>query len=292
MATGFARRARRLAAAWALGSLLAGVAAGSALSAEPPAPAAAARTPRAASPLRLLRPSAAPPLVRPKPSPSLERSLDPEAGTRGAQTTVWLARAAGEMVALRLTPARVEALKASAGELGIDWALALARTKTRDPERARAYARYYRALGLDVLTAGVEASKPGLVRRVLGDRRIRLPLESREDVATGRIDPQVLALLVYLARAYGPITVSSLHTGHRLGSRPGVVSAHAYGLAVDVSGLAGKSLFGRPRLVAAAARTVMLLPPESRPQQVLSVASLPGSSFRSSERPDHIHVGF
>jgi hypothetical protein len=143
-----------------------------------------------------------------------------------------------------------------------------------------------------MIAAGVEASKPALMRSVLRDRRIQLSLEGREDVATGRIDPQVLALLVYLGKAYGPIAVSSLHTGHELGRRPGVISAHAYGLAADFTAFAGKSLFRRPKLVAAVARAVVLLPPEARPQQVLSVASLPGSSFEPWERPDHLHVGF
>jgi len=290
--TGFARRARRLGGACALGALVAGVAAGSALPAEPPTPAAATRAPRAASPLRLFRPASAPPLVRPKPSPSQARALDPEARTRGARTTVWLNRAAPEAAPVRLTPARVRALQAAARGLGVDWALALGRTKTRDPERAQAYALYYRALGLDVLTVGVEASKRALVRRVLGDRRIRISPEGREDVATGRIDAQVLAVVLYLGKVHGTVTISSLHTGHELGTRPGVISAHAYGLAVDITAFAGKPLFRRPKTVEAAARAVLLLPPDARPQQVLSVASLPGSRFRPGERPDHLHLGF
>jgi len=196
------------------------------------------------------------------------------------------------VAAVRLTDARVGALKATARELGIDWALALGRTKARDPEQAQAYARYYRAVGLAALAAGVEASKPVLMRRVLGDKRIRLSLEGRDDVATGRIDPKVLALLVYLGEAYGPITVSSLHTGHALGRRPGVISAHAYGLAADFTAFAGKPLFRRPKLVAAVAQSVLLLPPEARPQQVLSMASPRGSRFEPWERLDHLHVGF
>jgi hypothetical protein len=48
----------------------------------------------------------------------------------------------------------------------------------------------------------------------------------------------VLVLLRYFAESHGQVTVSSLTSGHGFYSRPGVVSAHSYGLAVDVAGLA------------------------------------------------------
>ena len=51
------------------------------------------------------------------------------------------------------------------------------------------------------------------------------------------MDVRVLALMLYLAETYHEVTVSCLVSGHRLYARPGVVSAHVYGRAVDIAAL-------------------------------------------------------
>ena len=50
--------------------------------------------------------------------------------------------------------------------------------------------------------------------------------------------------MLYLAQAYREITVSCLVSGHRLYARPGVVSAHIYGRAVDIAALHNVSITG------------------------------------------------
>ena len=50
--------------------------------------------------------------------------------------------------------------------------------------------------------------------------------------------------MAYLAEAHGQVSVSCLISGHRLYSRPGVISAHIYGLAADISVLGGLSILG------------------------------------------------
>ena len=102
-------------------------------------------------------------------------------------------------------------------------------------------------------------------------------------------------LLRYLAEAHGQVTVSSLTSGHRIYSRPGVVSAHTYGLAVDIAALDGRSILGNSApggLTEHAVRNILLLPAELRPQQVISLLGMGGPSFPMANHADHIHVGY
>ena len=57
----------------------------------------------------------------------------------------------------------------------------------------------------------------------------------------------VLAVMLYLAQAYREITVPCLVSGHRLYARPGVVSAHVYGRAVDIAAVHNVSITGHQR---------------------------------------------
>ena len=176
------------------------------------------------------------------------------------------------------------------------WGAALALTgRTAAADRAVALARYYRAVGLDSLVDGLMAGQERLAEKVLADERVDMYAGGREDVAAGRVDVRVLALVEYLAESYGQVTVSSLFSGHRLYARPGVVSAHIYGQAVDISGLAGKPIFGNQQpggLTERAVRDVLLLPAEMRPRQVISLLGLGGPSFPLADHADHLHVGF
>ena len=91
------------------------------------------------------------------------------------------------------------------------------------------------------------------------------------------------------------MTVSSLQSGHRLYSRPGVVSAHIYGLAVDIASLGNQPIMGNSApggVTEKGVRDVLLLPSELRPQQVISLLGLGGPSFPMANHDDHIHVGF
>jgi hypothetical protein len=105
----------------------------------------------------------------------------------------------------------------------------------------------------------------------------------------------VIVLIRYLADTYGQLTASSLHSGHRLYARPGVVSAHIYGLAVDISALGRVSIAGHQEpggLTERAVRSILLLPAELQPQQVISLLGLGGPSFPLGDHDDHIHVGY
>jgi hypothetical protein len=162
-------------------------------------------------------------------------------------------------------------------------------------EEAFALRNYNRAVGLPALVRGFEASKPELRRAVLRDKRLDIYPGGRLDVAMGRTDVRVLVLLRYLAESHGQATVSSLTTGHRYYSRPGVVSAHSYGLAVDVAALENTSIYGHQQPGGVTERgvtNVLLLPSELQPKQVISLLSMGGPSFAMSNHHDHIHVGY
>jgi hypothetical protein len=158
-----------------------------------------------------------------------------------------------------------------------------------------ALSRYNRAVGLSALVTGLQAAKPSLQRKVLGDRRVSIYPGGRLDIAMGRTDVRVLVLVEYLAEAHGQVTVSSLTNGHRVYSRPGVVSAHTYGLAVDIAALEGASIAGNQDpngVTERAVRNILLLPAELQPRQVISLLGLGGSSFPMADHWDHIHVGY
>ena len=167
--------------------------------------------------------------------------------------------------------------------------------RTGFADRAIALRNYNRAVGLRTLVRGLVASKATLQDRVLSDRRIDIYGGGRSDIAAGREDVRVLALLRYLAEAHGQVTVSCLLTGHGLYARPGVVSAHIYGEAVDISALGGVSIYGNQQpggVTEKAVRNILLLPVELRPKQVISLLGMGGPSFALADHYDHIHVGY
>jgi hypothetical protein len=162
-------------------------------------------------------------------------------------------------------------------------------------ERAMALAHYNRAVGLYSLVNGLEKAEPRLRRLALHDSRIAIYPGGQADIKSGRIDIRVIVLIRYLADTYGQVTASSLHSGHRLYARPGVVSAHIYGLAVDISALGKVSISGHQQpggLTERAVRSILLLPAELQPQQVISLLGLGGPSFPLADHDDHIHVGY
>jgi hypothetical protein len=167
--------------------------------------------------------------------------------------------------------------------------------RTAFAQQAIALSRYNRAVGLRALVRGLAASKARFQRRILVSSRFELQPLGRADIAAGRIDVRVLVLMLYLARTYHEVTVSSLLSGHRLFARPGVVSAHVHGLAVDISALGGVSIAGNQQpggLTEYAVRDILLLPAELQPRQIISLLGLGGASFPLADHGDHIHVGY
>ena len=176
------------------------------------------------------------------------------------------------------------------------WKGALALSgRTGFADRAAAFADLYRFVGIEALVNGYGASKVKLGRKVLSTPGVLIYEGGRSDIMMGRVDVRVLVLIGYLAERHGSITISSLFSGHRTFARPGVVSAHVYGHAVDIAAVGGTPIAGHQQpggLTEAAVRSVLLLPGELQPQQVISLLGLGGPSFPMRDHGDHIHVGF
>jgi hypothetical protein len=105
----------------------------------------------------------------------------------------------------------------------------------------------------------------------------------------------VAVVVEYLAESFGQVTVSCLVSGHRLYARPGVVSAHIYGHAADVSSIGGESIAGNQQpgsVTEKAVRDLLLLPGGLVPRQVISLLGLGGPSFALADHYNHIHVGY
>ena len=159
-------------------------------------------------------------------------------------------------------------------------------------DQALALRDYNRAAGLRALVVGLEAAKPRLQHRLLRDKSVTVYPGGRLDLALGRVDVRVIVLLRYLRQAHKQVTVSSLISGHRLYSRPGVISAHIYGLAVDIAVLDHQSIYGNQEpggLTQKAVENILQLPAEVQPKQVISLLGLGGPSFPLANHDDHIH---
>jgi hypothetical protein len=208
-------------------------------------------------------------------------------------------RARGERGSTPATKRGLNRLAKNLSRLGArkdEWSAALAlEGRTAFADRTVALARYHRAVGLKALVRGLRWARPLLAKRLLNDKRVSLYAGGREDVRSGKTDVRVIVLIRYLAEAHGQVTVSSLTSGHGIYSRPGVVSAHTYGQAVDIAALEGKSIIGNQEpggLTEMAVRNMLLLPAELRPNQLISLLGLGGPSFPMGNHDDHIHAGF
>ena len=162
-------------------------------------------------------------------------------------------------------------------------------------DRAVALSHYYRGVGLRALVHGLVAQKARLGKKVLNDPRVSIYAGGRGDIESGRVNVRVLAAIEYLAESFGQVTVSCLISGHRLYARPGVISAHIYGLAADISEVGGTPITGHQQpggITERAVRDMLLLPPELMPKQVISLLGLGGPSFPLANHYDHIHIGY
>ena len=234
-------------------------------------------------------------------SPAFAKNLQRISGNNGVSWSLVLGVLRAEGARDRV-PATVRELNALArglsqrGAADSEWNAALSLSgRTGFADRAVALARYNRVVGLKALVNGLEAEKETLAERLLLDPRITMYGGGREDVKDGRIDVRVIILVSYLAESYGEVTVSSLFSGHRKYARPGVVSAHIYGQAVDIATVGKLSIVGHQQpgsVTEKAVRSILMLPVELQPRQVISLLGLGGPSFPMADHDDHIHVGF
>jgi hypothetical protein len=213
--------------------------------------------------------------------------------------TLAVLRASGERGAAPASRMRLKSLAQRLSSLKARrdaWTSVLAlEGRTGFADRTVALKNLYHAVGLKALVRGFEWAKPSLSKRILNDRRISIYAGGRADIQAGRVNVRILALIGYLAEAHGQVTVSCLISGHRLYARPGVVSAHIYGLAADISALDGSSIFGHQQpgsVTEKAVRNILLLPAELQPRQVISLIGMGGPSFPLANHDDHIHVGY
>jgi hypothetical protein len=204
--------------------------------------------------------------------------------------------ATGHSPADRFTLRRLAGRLGSHGPMKGDWATIVAYAgDTRFADKAAALARYDRAVGLNALVKGLESQKESIASRLLSDRMVSIYAGGRNDIIQNKVDVRVLAMIAYLRETFGQVTISSLISGHRLYARPGVVSAHIPGHALDVSGLAGKPIQGNQApggLTERAVREILFAPAEIMPRQVISLLGMGGPSFPMADHYNHIHIGY
>jgi hypothetical protein len=241
----------------------------------------------------------------------------------GGVATIWLHRTLPDPTppAKRLSPHFAALLRSTADAAGIHWwpVLAVVRAQGHDGRwpagkakverlshrlatgskhlnaQERSLVHYNRAVGLRALVVGLKAAKPSLERRILRDPRIGLTAAGVSDLVAHRVNVRVLVVIRYLVVRFHQVSVSSLVTGHRFFARPGVMSAHVDGLAVDISMLNGLPITGNQGIGGVAEHAIkalLRLPVEVQPQQIISLLGLGGASFPQADHYDHIHVGF
>jgi Transglycosylase SLT domain len=139
-------------------------------------------------------------------------------------------------------------------------------------------------------------SKEALQKQVLEDEDLEVYSCGREDIAAGRIDRRILAMLEYLRVKGFELTITSLSCGHGLLTTSGNVSEHSTGDAVDIAVINGVPVTGNQgpgtptdELI----REVLQLQGTMHPHQVISLEDLPGpASFEMADHYDHVHVGY
>jgi hypothetical protein len=139
-------------------------------------------------------------------------------------------------------------------------------------------------------------SKEALQKRVLADKGVSIYPCGREDIAGGRIDRRVLAVLEYLRSKGFTLTVTALECGHSLMTVSGNVSEHSTGDAVDIADIDGVPVTGHQgpgTLSDELIKDVLQLQGTMHPHQVISLENLPGeTSFAMADHYDHVHIGY
>jgi hypothetical protein len=160
----------------------------------------------------------------------------------------------------------------------------------------------YRADGKNPLSADLGGagvlllSKEALMSRVLADEHLEIYDCGRTDIATGKIDRRVLAMLEYLVSKGFTLTITALECGHGYLTTSGNVSEHSTGDAVDIATINGVPVTGNQgpgTLTDELIKTVLQLQGTMHPHQVISLEDLPGeTSFALPDHYDHVHVGY
>ena len=147
--------------------------------------------------------------------------------------------------------------------------------------------------------AGLSAATPDLIAAVLANPRLSIYEAGRADIAAGRIDARVLALL-QLASERHTLTVTSLQTGHSRcvggGNYPGCrESHHWHGRGVDIAVVDGVAVTRSNGSARQLAVWLGDLPRELAPSEIgtpwYDLAREP-TFFTDDAHQYHLHVGF
>jgi membrane-bound lytic murein transglycosylase B len=126
-----------------------------------------------------------------------------------------------------------------------------------------------------------------LERAVLSDPGITIKGCGRQDVASGKVDSRVLALLSFLSRSGLEPTVSALRCGQSQFSAAGTPSAAARGDAVSISAINGVPVVGHQgpgTITDLTIRALLTVPSGFVPAEIVSLMHYPGSANTRAER--------
>jgi Transglycosylase SLT domain len=131
---------------------------------------------------------------------------------------------------------------------------------------------------------------------VLRNPRILLTDVHRADLASGAIDPRVVAVLALFGRTH-TLLVTALKSDHSYLTNSGTVSNHAYGRAVDIAAVDGEACTGtRSGRCGQLVLELAQLQGALRPTELIYCFDADGhTSSDAFARPDHcghIHVGY
>jgi hypothetical protein len=158
--------------------------------------------------------------------------------------------------------------------------------------RAKGKSPFGRLSGAGVLLL----SKEALIKRVLADKGLDIYECGREDIAAGKIDRRILAMLEYLRVRGFRLTVTSLNCGHSLLTASGNVSEHSTGTAVDIAAINGAPVTGNQgpgSITEELLKEILRLQGTMHPHQLISLQDFPGpASFAMADHYDHVHVGY
>jgi membrane-bound lytic murein transglycosylase B len=165
--------------------------------------------------------------------------------------------------------------------------------KALHPQDAKAANALLGATASDVFLL----SKVDLQRTVLSDPTIKIYACGRQDIASGAIDKRVLALLAFLARSGLSPTVSALRCGQSQYAASGAHSAQFKGDSLDITAINDVPIArhqGPGTITDLTIRTLLTLPAEFVPHEIISLMRYPGSSITHAESSfwSHLHLAF
>ena len=129
-------------------------------------------------------------------------------------------------------------------------------------------------------------SKNQLESTVLADPDITMTACDRREVAAGRVDKRVLAVLAFLSRSGLAPTVSALRCGQDQYTASGALSAQHSGDAVDIAAINGIAIAhhqGAGTITDLTIRALLTLPGGFVPHEIVSLTRYPGASNTRTE---------